>query len=78
MSDWAGEPENADSENLHKVAEGNDIEFTGWGWPLPVPPGGCRLCACPPESMPMIFRGTGWCSDSHRKYLIAQSNNEGR
>lgn len=50
------------------------VEFTGWGWPLPVPHGGCNLCACPPESMPMVFRGTGSCSENHRKAQLTMEN----
>jgi len=38
--------------------------------PLPEsPPGHCQLCGCPPDKMPMVFRGTGWCSENHRKEL---------
>lgn len=29
--------------------------------------GNCRSCDCPPEAMPMINRGTGWCCEKHRK-----------
>jgi hypothetical protein len=32
-------------------------------------PGSCRNCGCPPDQMPMVNRGTGWCSELCRKEL---------
>jgi hypothetical protein len=29
--------------------------------------GCCRTCGCPEDQMPMVFRGTGWCSENHHK-----------
>lgn len=27
----------------------------------------CLVCGCPNNKMPMVFRGTGWCCENHRK-----------
>ena len=49
--------------------------------PLPeaihIPTGGCKVCGCPPDKMPMVNRGTGWCSELHRKELT-EENPDGR
>lgn len=59
------------SEKLSKVAQGNEIG----AWLSSVGPflkGACRICGCPPNEMPMVFRGTDWCSENHRKELEKQ------
>lgn len=64
-----------------------DDDYDGTGWPSalsayergehPCPPlGGCKTCGCPPENMPMVNRGTGWCSEAHRKEQLARSNKD--
>lgn len=63
----------------------DDYDDTGWPSALsayeqgehPCPPlGGCKTCGCPPENMPMVNRGTGWCSEEHRKEQLARSNKD--
>jgi hypothetical protein len=45
--------------------------------PLPEPiKGSCKVCGCPPDRMPMVFRGTGWCSENHRKELDKENKND--
>lgn len=66
--------------NLEMVASGN-YEEDGFatpsvlsayerGEPPFVPEGGCETCGCPPEKMPMVNRGTGWCCEKHRKEQV--------
>lgn len=50
----------ADPENFQKVAYSNE-------WLGEPPKGSCKTCGCLVDQMPMIFRGTGWCSDRCRK-----------
>lgn len=43
----------------------------------PCPPlGGCKTCGCPPENMPMVNRGTGWCCENHRKEQLKNATDE--
>lgn len=54
-------------DSMTKVAGGNeDMPFS--------PPGYCKICGCPPEAMPMVNRGTGWCSEAHRKEQLSKGN----
>lgn len=43
--------------------EGQRLEDLG----VVVAHGNCKVCGCPPERTPMIFRGTGWCCENHHK-----------
>lgn len=38
--------------------------------------GHCKICGCPPDKMPMVNRGTGWCSENHRKQLANEQEQE--
>lgn len=65
-----------DPEIFGKVAAGNlveDVAFSN-GITMKAGPinviyarGNCLTCGCPPDKMPMINRGTGWCCENHRK-----------
>lgn len=58
------------SENISKVAQGNDNPIAAWLTRTgPFLEGACKICGCPPDEMPMVNRGTGWCSENHRKEL---------
>lgn len=62
------------------VAESNKTEVVVGAmdyWPAGDPDDGrCKTCGCPPENMPMVNRGTGWCSEAHRKEQLARSNKD--
>lgn len=63
-------------ENFGKVAQGNKEVAVGAMdyWPPDVAKGSCKTCGCPPSKMPMVNRGTGWCSETCRKEQVSKGN----
>lgn len=43
-------------------------------WPANPQKHACLYCGCPSNKMPMVFRGTGWCCENHRKEQEEWSN----